>query len=252
MSVNAQFFSWQNGIQPGPPYNYFSPNLKALKEHVLGMWGGMSLGGYNVRPVRAGRSWSSHAFGAAWDWRWHNPGPGRHTLEHQVLPFLVENAAVLGVQVIHHYVGRYGGENRWQVGKGWYKANIGSGGPWLHIETTPDMWANATPVADRLTPPVPPELSGLPVFDPEIGKWSLWPLVAKPDISPGKTGDIVRYLQGVLRNKAGQRQIGPIDGVFGRLTESGVVNVQTFFNIQAPSGWVTRDVWRVVDWIAGL
>ncbi|QQS26291.1 MAG: peptidoglycan-binding protein [Actinomycetota bacterium] len=217
-------------------------------------WGGTVLGGYFVRPVRGGTRWSAHAFGAAIDHglATRHGGPGINTVEKIILPWLVDSSAELGIQVVHHYAkwsqGPHQGANRWKAGKGWYVSSIGSG-DWLHIETHPDRWADATPVDQRLAAPA----LDLPEFAPDRGLWSLWPFwQGKPTVRLGTTGDAVRYLQGVLKHKAGQTQLGPVDGVLGNQTLSAVLNVQRFFTPQAVDGVVGPKTWTAVDYLAGL
>lgn len=93
-------------------------------------------------------------------------------------------------------------------------------------------------------------VSQFPPFRPENGEWSLWPLVPKPVVGVGATGDLVRYLQGVLRLKAGQRVV--IDGHFGPQTEAALRNLQLFFFGEHYGPAVTdQRTWGVIDQIAG-
>lgn len=160
MTVNTtKFTNWQDGRQPGVPWTSTAPAITSIKDEVLKRWGGGDLGSYGVRPVRAGESWSSHAFGAAWDWRWENPGPGRAVLEAEVLPWLIDHSSELGVQAIHDYHGcRIWRSNRGD-GKGAYWKPQPASGPtgmgqswaqWLHIEVTADAWADGTPAAQKV------------------------------------------------------------------------------------------------------
>ena len=152
------YFNWQKaGFPPGPPYNAASPNLKTLLAYALTNFGGSNLGIYVVRPVTGGTSWSTHAYGAAKDWGYSTDYP----LALRYIDFLIEHHVVLGVQMIVDEA-----HNRtWKCwrdelgGPGWKAGQVTGGGTWLHIETTPDKWADTTPIADRLpivTPPAPP------------------------------------------------------------------------------------------------
>jgi hypothetical protein len=87
-----------------------------------------------------------------------------------------------------------------------------------------------------------------PPFKPELGQWSLWPIANKPAAKLGDVGDHVKYLQGVLKLKAGQN-IGTIDGSFGPKTELAVENLQRFFKLSI-DGWVGAQTWSVVDMIS--
>lgn len=90
---------------------------------------------------------------------------------------------------------------------------------------------------------------GFPPFNPAAGQFSLYPLAAKPAVKLGDSGDTVKYLQGVLKIKAGQ-DVGPIDGKFGPKTEAAVKNLQAFFGLTV-DGWVGAQTWKVVDYLAG-
>jgi hypothetical protein len=89
----------------------------------------------------------------------------------------------------------------------------------------------------------------IPPFDPENGKWSLWPFANKPAAKEGDAGDRVKYLQGVLKLKAAQ-DIGKIDGFFGPKTEQAVMNVQRLFKLGV-DGWVGPRTWQAIDLLAG-
>lgn len=93
-----------------------------------------------------------------------------------------------------------------------------------------------------------PIVDKAPVFDPANGQYSLWPVANKPAVKFGDRGDAVRYLQGVLKNRAGQ-DVGPIDGFYGKKTEDAVRNVQKFFK-QTVDGWVGKRTWAVIDSLA--
>lgn len=142
------FHSWQNAGTPAAPYTTASPNMLALRDHLLEVWGGQFLGCYNPRPIRGGQAWSSHAFGAAIDWGYgeRHDGPGRTATLEQVVPWLIDNHALLGVQAIHDY----GGRRYWRSHVGWVMRPPGQGlSDSLHIETTLEAWADKTPVTDR-------------------------------------------------------------------------------------------------------
>lgn len=87
-----------------------------------------------------------------------------------------------------------------------------------------------------------------PVFDPANGKWGTYPTVTKPNARIGDRGDHIRYLEGVLRLKAGQTTLA-IDGAFDATTEAAVKNLQAFFGLTV-DGWVGAQTWKVIDLIA--
>jgi hypothetical protein len=221
-------------------------------------FGGSWLGGYGVRPVRGGKAWSSHSFGASFDRRWEDD-----TVRAAVMRWLVEHHVALGVQQVHDYFGcRIWRANRYpgQPAESWWRpqqpsAATGMGQTWaryLHIETDRANWSNATPVANRLAPtPTPPAV----LFDPERGVWGLYPLntakatVRRVDNRPvtPEVHELVRYLQGVLRLRAAQPIT--VDGDFGPATETAVRNVQAFFRL-AVDGVVGSRTWQVIDMLA--
>jgi hypothetical protein len=159
MTVNTSVFTdWQDGRQPGAPLDTCSPALQSLNVYMSKRWGGMDLGCYGRRPVRGGATWSSHSFGAARDWRYENPGPGRAILLDEVLPFLIEHSKELGIQAIHDYKGgRIWRSNRGD-GKGAYwkdqpKSSSGMGqswAGWIHIEVHQGAWFDGRSVEDKI------------------------------------------------------------------------------------------------------
>jgi len=92
-------------------------------------------------------------------------------------------------------------------------------------------------------------LPGSPPQPPSAPGWGLWPLnKAKPILAQGAIGDAVRYLQDVLRQKAGQAIA--VDGQFGPATTAAVRNLQNFVRLDA-TGVVARPTWDVIDHLAG-
>jgi LAS superfamily LD-carboxypeptidase LdcB len=87
----------------------------------------------------------------------------------------------------------------------------------------------------------------VPVFDPINGKWGLYPIANKPVAKYGDKGDYIKYLQGVLRVKAGQNI--SVDGNFGHGTEEAVKNIQRLFKVGI-DGWLGPVTWSKVDWLA--
>jgi len=175
-------YNWQDpSLSPYTPpapakANTRSPNMLAILRHLLDNFGGNNLGILNVRPQTAGTRWSSHAFGAALDWGFidYTTGKPNQVMRLAVIDFLIAHHEALGVQMIIDE-----GFNRtWksyradQNGPGW-KVGTGVWGSWLHIETTLTMWANSTPVADRLTPP-PPITPPPPMEDDDMSTARLW------------------------------------------------------------------------------
>lgn len=156
MTVNTtEFYSWQNASKSDKlRFRKASPNLLALKDYVMKRWGGVDIGLYGVRPIRGGEAMSSHAFGAAWDWRYDNRREGQAAIR-----WLVKHSEELGIQAIHDY---YGGtiwrSNRPAPDKGGWKpqpdsptSGMGQAwAKWLHVETTKSSWGNSKRIEDRL------------------------------------------------------------------------------------------------------
>jgi putative peptidoglycan binding protein len=256
VTVATKYFNWQSAGAGNKYYNRgASPNEVQLRLFVMRRWTGLDLGIFGVRDVRGGTSLSTHAFGAAWDWRYmdsHQLGsPGRGAVDWEVLPFLTEHSAELGIQLIVDYFAcMYWNANRtggvadagWKAGQ---PDNYGMGQPWggwLHIEVHPDNWQDARPVEEKLGLSNP----DIPVFAPERGLFGLYPAMVKPIIRQGAQGDIVRYLQGVML-KLGYNI--KVDGAWGPITNNFVVWFQVSHGLVG-DGICGPKTWAAVDAIA--
>jgi hypothetical protein len=221
-----KFESWQTGRQPGAPFTKCSPNLQLIMEYVNERWGLTNLGCYGKRPIRGGTTWSSHAFGAAQDMSYRD-GPDRDVIVNEVIPFLVDNAAALGVQRVHDYIAK----RYWQVGKGWIGRPPGFVNDHLHVEVNSETWHWDTPIKERLKNAPKPE-------------WVTCRL--------GDKGDNVRQVQEALKaagykNSSGKKPI-VVDGDFFTTTDKrvrqyqkdhglivdGIVGPQTAGHMQIP------------------
>lgn len=90
----------------------------------------------------------------------------------------------------------------------------------------------------------------LPAFDPDHQVWGLYPLNPnKRVVKVGSYGDDVKYLQGVLKLKAGQTRIGTLDGKFGPRTEAAVKAFQQYLGLVV-DGWVGKQTWGWIDKVA--
>lgn len=242
MTVATKHFSYQRSAKP--LFNSASPNLMVLKGFLQSKYGGQNLGCYGVRAIRGGKVLSTHASGAAWDWRYMNPGPGRATLLNEILPFLIDHSAELGIQAIHDYLGC----RIWQAGRGWMlqqRDAYGMGsGQWIHVEVHPDNWADNRTVEQKLGLGTGP----MPIFDPAHGQFGLYPFAAKATISMalGSRGDLVKYHQGCLV-KAGF--FVSCDGQFGPLTDHATRDYQAHFKLHV-DGEVGPQTWRQDDKVA--
>lgn len=250
LTVLNKFDNWQVR-KPGAPFNTSSPNLLSLRKYLVEKYGGQNLGIYGNRPVTGGTAPSSHAFGAAMDWRYQNPGPGRAVCMNEVVPFLINNSAELGIQAIHDYFGA----QVWRAGRGWLAQRPGSHGgsmgrawaTWLHIEVHSDYWSDGRSVMEKVgfSAIDNPEEVAFPPFDPQNNHYGLWPLAKnKPVIRIGARGDAVRYLQGVIFNKAGGGVV--VDGSFAAQTDRRVKELQKFFGRKA-DGVVGPETWQIID-----
>jgi hypothetical protein len=87
-------------------------------------------------------------------------------------------------------------------------------------------------------------------WDPANGHYALWPFNDnKPVIFAGcQPGDVVKYLQGVLKNKAGKPDL-VVDGIFGRQTDQAVRDLQAFCKLTV-DGRVGRQTWGLIDYLA--
>ncbi len=150
MSVNkTDYYNWQKATKLDKVRfgGHASPNIVALKDHLIKRYGGSSVGIVNKREIRGGGSPSSHYFGAAVDWRY----PTR-ALCLSSMKWMVANSKELGIQMIADYVGGC----IWTPKSGWKKAQPNKHGmgsawaKWLHIETTKSSWGNKTSVTDRV------------------------------------------------------------------------------------------------------
>lgn len=255
MTVMTKFYDYQAAGTSSPYYNKGeAPAIQSLQDYILPRYGGQDLGSFGIRNVRGGTSISTHASGAAWDWRYEGPGPGRPVLLNEIIPYLLNSSAELGIQAIHDYVGgriwrsdRPGTVNdqawvpqtiRGDMGASWAK--------WIHIEIHPDNWQDGRPVPEKLG------LVGGPIefppFIPEWGLFSLYPYATnKSTIQIGAKGDLVKYLQGVLRHKLNYA-IG-IDGDFGATTKNFVIWFQNTNGLLG-DGIVGPKTWAKIDALA--
>ena len=250
MTIATDFFDWQrSSLDPKKaPWNTCSPALVSLETYLMEKWGGKKLGCHSDRAIVNGEANSSHAYGAAIDWRYQDPGCGRAVVLSTVIPFLIENSKELGVQAIHDYVGcRIWRCNRaLDANGGWREQNKGSqmGQPWalwLHIEVNKSQWKNGKSVEEKLGEIKP---QPWPPFDPAKGQFGLYPLNPnKPTIRLNSEGDAVKYLQGVLRKN---RYQVAVDGKFGPQTRDRVMRFQRANKLLA-DGIVASKTWAAID-----
>lgn len=246
-------FNWQrSGLQPGAPFDRLSPNLQLVLNQLRRELGGVQNGGYNVRSVRGGKSWSDHAFGAAFDWRY---GDDR-AAGIRALGWLIDNHEALGVHVIHDYVGC----RVWYCHRDWVAQTKGSHSGmmgtswacWLHVGTNRERWSDSRPLAERglgrlssqgaqgaastsggssgaATTTSAKATPGTVTTSEKEATVAI--ISALPSLARGEKGRHVEILQGILLaigwNGEGAAERIDIDGTFGPQTERIVREFQT-------------------------
>ena len=226
--------------------NKCSPNLVQLKTYLIDFHGGQSLGCYVERPIRGGTTRSIHWYGAALDWRYENPGPGRPWLVGYGLPWLIDNSMELGIQSIHDYVGA----RIWHAGRGWRastSANMGdTWAQWIHIEVHPDNWFDARMVAEKLTvvPTPAPTPVPTPVPPPPLPIGYYVVQAVRSTVKAGDAGKMVWRAQFACQLITGAPAV--IDGTFGFSTAEAIFNLQRFFGLTV-DGVVGPATWAVLE-----
>lgn len=225
--------------------NKCSPNLIVLRNHLLAVHGGQSLGCYVERPIRGGTTRSIHWYGGALDWRYENPGPGREVLRTSILPWLIDNSMELGIQSIHDYVGA----RIWHAGRGWRSsssANMGDDwAQWIHVEVHPDNWYDARPIDEKLPaapPPPPPVPTPTPTPQPPIGNYVV--NAVRSTVKAGDVGKMVWRAQFACQLVTGSPAV--LDGTFGFSTAEAIFNLQRFFGLTV-DGVVGPATWAILE-----
>jgi hypothetical protein len=124
-----------------------SPNILAIKDHLIKRYGGSNVGIVSKREVRGGGSLSTHYFGAALDWRYGTRASAMNAMKE-----MIAHSQEWGIQMIVDYVAG----TVWTPKKGWRKQEPNKHGmgqawaKWLHIETTKSSWGVKTPLVNRL------------------------------------------------------------------------------------------------------
>lgn len=213
------YTNWHDGRKPAAPYNRCSPNLQEIRRYAESTWNMWYLGCLNVRKIRGGTRWSSHAFGAGLDLSYrrddeHPDAPTRQDMETVIIPWLEEMADTLGIQRIHDYWAR----RYWQVGRGWINRPPGGRNDHIHLEVSTDTWGWDTPISDRLQG-VQPAVK-IVADAPELPDY--------PGVSTKRGSNAsarVRVIQQRLADLG--YQVGPVDGDFGPMTDAAVKQFQT-------------------------
>jgi hypothetical protein len=82
-------------------------------------------------------------------------------------------------------------------------------------------------------------------FAPDVRRWADWPDRAKPVLKDAASGDVVRYLTGVIRTLPSCGLL-PVQGVWDAWTEAGVRLFQQAYGLVV-DGWVGRQTWAAID-----
>lgn len=226
---------WQGWGSPREPWTRCSPNLRVLQRHLVERAGGQPLGCHAVRSIRGGTSWSSHAFGAAFDWRYANVGVGyaevgSDVFRSTVLPWLIEHADALGIQQIHDYRAA----RIWRSGQGWRVSSANHmGASWatyIHVETNVDSWGDVTPIAGRHVPDLdldrnPNNTGGI---DPMATRPVTFDHVTLTTRTPGPDKYVAAW-QAMINELSGAALV--VDGYYGKLTAGAVENLQRWYAV---------------------
>lgn len=247
MAVATKFYNWQQSKLDwnAAPYEDDSPALVSLSDFLCYVFGGWDLGVEGDRAIRFGTSPSSHAFGAALDWRYvHHaslPADHRWPVEQldEILDFLIANSAELGIQAIHMQ-GRVWRAYRpaSQGGPGWKEQTTDEAG-WLHIEIHKDNWADGRPVTEKVDFGTPVEPTPEPEPEPAPGgTYMHWLNTIKRGVGDRKTIIVLQSLLGTL----GYDGTVQVDGQFGRETDAAVrwfqgVHGLTIDGVVGPVTW---------------
>ena len=267
MTVQTDFFDWGNsGLDwLDPRFEVMSPALISIWDYLDARWGGAHYGldDYN-RPIRGGTKPSTHAYGAALDWRFDaHPDmkarvwPGRQALEYEILPFLIENSLELGIVGIIDD-GRSWRPPAWRDSKsqghdgGWRSVKSRYWG-WIHIEIHIDDFEDGRTVDEKLGVRPSPSIGGSTkgnVPQQSVHPWQRFiDTSPKPVLRVGSEGEFVRYIQEV--SKEYNVDIA-VDGHFGTQTEARVKDMQRFFGVADDGVVGNRQTWPVYDFLAEL
>jgi hypothetical protein len=162
---------------------------------------------------------------------------GRDGRHQEAWAWLRDNGGLYGLKTFHNV-----------NGEPWHSQMIGvpnSVSSWRKAgHPGPETWdLGAVPPPP---PPPPPEVE----FGSD-GDFGLYPYNQnKPALRDGAVGNLVRYLQGVMKFRADQDHIA-VDGDFGPQTEAAVVQVQLYTGVDPPTGVVEDSTWHIIDFLAG-
>jgi hypothetical protein len=262
MTKSTEYFNWQKATTADPYYGKGpAPALVTLRDFLLSRYGGLNLGIYGIREVRGGGPLSSHAFGAAFDWRYMNADQtglvGRAKMLNEVMPLLINNSKELGIQLIVDYVGcrswnasrsgdQYGG---WKPGTPDSHGMGQSWAGWLHIECNHSEWPDGAAVPNKLGLVPPPGTPPLPPVNFQMLQFGLTVLVPYDQrgvLRLGSKGFWVAFAQAACKKDG----FGiTIDSDFGNATNLVIKHFQTKKGLLA-DGIVGPKTWAALNAVA--
>lgn len=273
MTIQTEFYNYQSNPKQynwdAPPFETCQPAALTMGQYLEQRWGLHDLGCHGDRPIVAGSSISSHAFGVAKDMRYESPGPGLFICDTEIIPWLIATSRETGLQAIHHYrrsliwrppgtSGRPEGSDGWkiqpagtQMGKSWAL--------WLHLEFLDSQIHDGRSIEHKVAhvPPViqPPTPTPPVIVNPEPTPPVLQPgsthmlTVNVTTVRRGSVGGRVKKMQGLI-NANFIDPSDPIgflteDGNFGARTEERVKAIQAFFGMTV-DGIVGPKTWELL------
>lgn len=214
-----------------PEYEVCAPALMSIFAYAQRTYGAQNYGCHNNRYVAGTTTWSSHAFGRAYDMY-----IASRTSTERFMDFLIRNYVALGINTIHDYVT----QRMWKPGVGWVSASIGSvGGKWIHVECTPASAFDGRSVEQKVTgfgPPGPPVPAPI-IYDPWHDRWGLFPAGVKNNL---------KWLAGYAppETVAWQPQVTYFNHVMVFKTHHAIRQPYAVFTDEKPGGsiWAMRDM----------
>jgi len=249
--IQTEFYNYQSnpvGLDwDKEPYESCNPAPQSLRTFLEDTYGGQYLGCHGDRPIVGGTSQSTHGFGAAFDWRYENPGPGLYVVDTEIIPLLIATSKETGLQAIHHYKRSLiwrppGTSGRPLDSDGWKVQPTGSQmgqswAVWLHCEFHPDFLSdgrsfqdkvngvNLPPVGNPTPPIVVPPVTPKPIIPGAVTMIE----VEVTTVRRGSVGIPVKRMQSTLKDM--WNQTVTVDGNFGPQSEQALKNVQAFMGL---------------------
>lgn len=273
MAIQDEFYNYQqnpNGYDwSQPPFEACASAATVMTDYLVARWGLRWLGCEGDRTIIGGRSVSTHAFGAAVDLRYQDPGPGLNVADTEIIPWLIATSKETGLQAIHHYqrslIWRPPGTSDRPVGSdGWNVRPVGKQmgriwALWLHLEFLDTILGDARSIEEKLAgavpvpPPAPPTppviINPIPTPPALIPGATTMINVNVTTVRRGSTGGRVQKMQGLVNANfiSPSDPIGhlTVDGNFGAKTDERVRAIQSFFSMTV-DGVVGPKTWALL------